>query len=73
MSELPDAQSLRRLRHDVRSPLMVITGFAQLLGGARDLTPEERIEYASRIQNAAEELKRVLDDALDRDRDREIR
>ena len=65
MSELPEAQSLSRLRHDIRSPLMVITGFAQLLGAERDLSNEERAEYAGRIQSAADELRRVLDDALD--------
>ena len=63
-SGLPEPQTLRQLRHDIRSPLMVITGFAQLLAGDRDLTAEERQEYAGRIQTAADDLRQVLDDAL---------
>jgi len=57
-----DHEELRRLKHDLRSPLLVITGFAQLLEG--DVSDEDRIQYADRIQAAAEELRRLLDDAL---------
>jgi signal transduction histidine kinase len=67
----PDAGSLtiedevlRRLRHDLRSPLLVIGGFAQLLAGDREVPPEERRQFAERIQTAAEELRQLLDDAL---------
>jgi signal transduction histidine kinase len=59
-----DHAELRRLRHDLRSPLLVIGGFAQLLAGDRDLSDEDRRLYADRIQAAAEELKTLLDDAL---------
>lgn len=55
---------LRSLRHDVRSPLMVISGFARMLAGDRDLSEDERREFAMRIEQAAEELRRHLDDAL---------
>jgi signal transduction histidine kinase len=59
-----DRAELRRLRHDLRSPLLVISGFAQLLAADRDLSDEDRRLYAERIQTAAEELKALLDDAL---------
>jgi signal transduction histidine kinase len=57
-------EDLRRLRHDVRSPLMVISGFARMLGGDRDLSDEERKEFSLRIEQAAEDLRQKLDDAL---------
>jgi signal transduction histidine kinase len=51
------------LRHDLRSPLTVITGFADLLALDRRLTPEQRTDYAKRISAAADEIRRLLDDA----------
>ena len=57
-------EELRSLRHDVRSPLMVISGFARMLGGDRDLSDEDRREFALRIEQAADDLRQKLDDAL---------
>ncbi len=57
-------EELRTLRHDVRSPLMVISGFARMLGGDRPLTDDERREFSQRIEEAAAELRRRLDEAL---------
>lgn len=57
-------EQLRSLRHDVRSPLMVISGFARMLGGDRDLSDEDRREFALRIEQAADDLRQKLDDAL---------
>jgi signal transduction histidine kinase len=59
-----DHEELRRLRHDLRSPLLVIGGFAQLLAGDREVSTEERRQYAERIHAAAEELRRLLDENL---------
>jgi signal transduction histidine kinase len=59
-----DAETLRRLRHDLRSPLLVIGGFAQLLAGDADLSPADRKLYAERIHAAAEDLRRLLDENL---------
>jgi signal transduction histidine kinase len=59
-----DEESLRRLRHDLRSPLLVISGFAQLLRGDRSVSEDERHQYADRIHAAAEELRRLLDENL---------
>ncbi len=58
------AEELRSLRHDVRSPLMVISGFARMLAGDRDITDEDRREFAERIEQAADDLRKKLDDAL---------
>jgi signal transduction histidine kinase len=65
MTELAP-EDIRRLRHDLRSPLVVIAGFAQLLGGDRDVTDEQRRDYARRIQKATEEMQGLLDTALGR-------
>ena len=55
---------LRRLVHDLRSPVAVIDGFAQLLQrGADTLTAEQRADYAQRIADAAAEIKALLDGA----------
>jgi signal transduction histidine kinase len=59
-----DEETLRRLRHDLRSPLLVISGFAQLLSGERDVSDEERREFATRIQAAADDLRRILDETV---------
>ena len=56
-------EELRALRHDVRSPLMVISGFARMLG-ERELPEEERRDFALRIEQAADDLRQKLDDAL---------
>jgi signal transduction histidine kinase len=57
-------EDLRRLRHDLRSPLVVIGGFAGLLASDRDIDPEERRDYAERIQRAAAELEKLVTEAL---------
>jgi signal transduction histidine kinase len=59
-----DAEALRQLRHDLRSPLLVITGFAQLLGADREVSPDDRREFAERIQRAAADLRQLIDEAV---------
>ena len=59
-----DVEPLRKLVHDLRSPLMVADGFAQLL--ARDegkLTPEQRADFAGRVQSAMADMRALLDAA----------
>jgi len=59
----PDAH-LAKLVHDLRSPLMVAEGFAQLL--ARDegkLTPEQRADFAGRVESAMADMRALLDNA----------
>ena len=58
----PD-ERLDRLVHDLRTPLTIITGFADLLERHRQkLTEAQRDEYVQRIAQAAEDLRRILDE-----------
>ncbi|MGI8622409.1 MAG: histidine kinase dimerization/phospho-acceptor domain-containing protein [Solirubrobacteraceae bacterium] len=60
-----DDEALRKLRHDLRSPLFAIAGFAQLLSGDRELADAERRDYAERILRASRDLERLMDEALE--------
>jgi signal transduction histidine kinase len=55
----------RRLRHDLRSPLTIIAGFAEILAGDRVIADEARRDYAQRILTAAKELRAMLDERLE--------
>jgi signal transduction histidine kinase len=60
---MADAGS-RELVHDLRSPLMVIDGFASLLASDDgSLTDEQRADYAARIRAAAAEMRALIDRA----------
>ena len=59
-----DDETLRKLRHDLRSPLVVVAGFAQLLSGDREISDTERRDYAERILRASQELEQLMDEAL---------
>ena len=64
MADQPDADRLAKLVHDLRSPLTVAEGFAQLL--ARDegsLTPEQRADFAGRVAAAMADMRELLDAA----------
>jgi signal transduction histidine kinase len=62
--DLPEDER-RRLRHDLRSPLTIVAGFAEVLAGDKPIADESRREYAERILTAAKELRRMLDELLD--------
>jgi len=53
---------LRRLVHDLRSPLAVVEGFATLIT-REGLSEEQRADYAGRIAEATQEMRRLLDEA----------
>ena len=59
-----DEEERRRLRHDLRSPLVVISGFAGMLAADRAIEAGQRRDYAERIKRAAEELEQLVGDAL---------
>lgn len=60
-----DADDQRRLRHDLRTPLTIVAGFAEVLAGDREISPADRREYATRIQDAAADIRRIIDEALE--------
>ena len=60
-----DVESRRRLRHDLRTPLTIVSGFAEVLTSERDITEADRREFAQRIQVAAEEIRRLIDEVLE--------
>ena len=61
----PEADRRQRLRHDLRSSLTIITGFAELLASDKPIAEDTRREYAARIQAAGIELRTLLDAWLD--------
>jgi signal transduction histidine kinase len=52
---------LERLVHDLRTPLTIVTGFADLLGQRTDLTDAQRAEFLARVAEAAHQLQQILD------------
>ena len=63
MAESDRAAELSRLRHDLRTPLTIVLGFAELLGTERSLADADRREYAQRVLNAAVEIRELIDGA----------
>lgn len=56
------AEAISRLVHDLRTPLTLVLGFSDLLVRRGDeLTPEQREEYLGRIDNAARDMRSILD------------
>jgi signal transduction histidine kinase len=66
VSGVPDDFSpggLSRLRHDLRTPLTVVIGFAEILAGSRPISDEDRRDYAERVLHAAIEIREMIDAA----------
>jgi signal transduction histidine kinase len=55
----------RRIRHDVRTPLTIVTGFAEVLAGDRPVSEDDRKDYARRILDAGQEIRAMLDELLE--------
>jgi signal transduction histidine kinase len=62
---LLSAEDRRRLRHDLRTPLTIVAGFAEVLAGDRPLSDADRRDYATRIVKAAQEIRELIDGALE--------
>jgi signal transduction histidine kinase len=55
----------RQLRHDLRTPLTIVTGFSEVLAADGPISDEARRDYAARIHAAADELREMLDALLE--------
>jgi signal transduction histidine kinase len=52
------------LVHDLRTPLAIVAGFAELLERRGDaLSDEDRADYLTRIRESAERMIALLDEA----------
>jgi signal transduction histidine kinase len=60
VSHLSDEER-RRLRHDVRTPLTIVTGFAEVMAADRAISDEDRRDYARRILEAGQEIRAMVD------------
>ena len=60
-----DGEARRRLRHDLRTPLTIVAGFAEVLAADREISLADRREFATRIQDAAADIRRLIDEALE--------
>jgi K+-sensing histidine kinase KdpD len=55
-------EELRKLVHDLRTPLTVIEGFARMLQrGEGKLSPDDQAEFLARILEAAGQMSDILD------------
>ncbi len=64
---MADDERRRRLRHDLRTPLTIVSGFAEVLAGERSISDSDRREYAGRIHAAALEIGELVDALLEED------
>ena len=48
-----------------RTPLTIVAGFAEVLAADRQISDADRQEFAKRIQDAAAEIRRMLDSVLE--------
>ena len=55
----------RQLRHDLRTPLTIVSGFAEVLAGDRVISDADRREYAARIHAAAIEIGDLVEKLLE--------
>jgi signal transduction histidine kinase len=60
-----DGESRRRLRHDLRTPLTIVAGFAEVLAADRPISDQDRRDFARRIQDAAAEIRELIDSVLE--------
>jgi signal transduction histidine kinase len=58
-------EARRRLRHDLRTPLTIVAGFAEVLAADRPITDQDRRDFAARIQDAATEIRELIDRVLE--------
>jgi signal transduction histidine kinase len=62
---LLSGEDRRRLRHDLRTPLTIVAGFAEVLAADRPISDQDRRDFAARIQDAATEIRELIDRVLE--------
>jgi signal transduction histidine kinase len=55
----------RRFRHDISTPLTIVSGFSEVLAADRPISDAARRDYAARIHAAAAELREMIDELLE--------
>jgi signal transduction histidine kinase len=63
VADRPAPDALNRLRHDLRTPLTVVIGFAEILASDRELRDADRRDYAQRVLDAGIEIRELIDAA----------
>lgn len=57
---------IQNMTHEVRTPLNVISGFAQVISNPQsDISQEERAEIANRIANSSNNIVNIINEILD--------
>ena len=55
---------LANMSHEIRTPMNAIIGFSDLLA-EEDLTPEDKIDFISKIKNSGQSLMALINDIID--------
>ena len=63
MADTAPPNGMNQLRHDLRTPLTVVIGFAELLASERPLADADRRDYAQRVVAAGVEIRAMIDGA----------
>jgi signal transduction histidine kinase len=61
MSDGSAADGLGRLRHDLRTPLTIVIGFAEIMAAEHALSDEQRRDLSQRVLRAAFEMRALID------------
>ena len=65
-SERMKISFIQNMSHEVRTPLNVISGFAQVISDPdNSMSEEERAEMATRIANSSDHIVRIINEILD--------
>jgi signal transduction histidine kinase len=61
MSDGSTPDGLGRLRHDLRTPLTIVIGFAEIMAAEHALSDEQRRDLSQRVLRAAFEMRALID------------